>query len=61
MSDHNYVVARNKLIPHATKVADRVAGKHPRFMENQTKWVQRWNKAYLGEMDRLAKELKLAE
>ena len=52
-----YQAARNKLIPHAARYADKMFGKD--CDGDRDEWVRNWNRAYLGEMDKLAKEQRL--
>jgi len=54
-----YETARNRLIPHATRHADKAVGKKP--WRNRVKWAKQWNRIYLAEMDRLAKFTRLNE
>uniref|UniRef100_A0A6H1ZFJ2 Uncharacterized protein n=1 Tax=viral metagenome TaxID=1070528 RepID=A0A6H1ZFJ2_9ZZZZ len=52
-----YIEARNLLIPHAERYANETIGKKPwAYREN---WTISWNQAFLGEMDRLARETGL--
>lgn len=54
-----YETARNRLIPHATRHADKTCGKKP--WANKVEWAIKWNQAYLAEMDRLVKFTRLDE
>ena len=54
MEDLKYVEARNLLIPHAERYANKKIGKKP-WTDRDT-WIIAWNRTFLGEMDRLAKE-----
>lgn len=55
MTDREYVIARNELIPSAAQVADFRHGKHAPLNDKDS-WYEAWNIAFLGEMDRLALE-----
>ena len=57
MTDYSYEAGRNKLIPLAEQKANREHGKYP--PGNREPWIKMWNIAFLGEMDRLAKEVGL--
>ena len=59
MEDKKYTIARNKLIPFAEKHANNQEGKFQRYGQSRDEWVRVWNLAFLGEMDRLAKEQKI--
>ena len=52
-----YQAARKKLIPHAARYANKLFGKD--CNGDKEEWIKNWNKAYLCEMDRLAKEQRL--
>ena len=54
-----YETARNRLIPHATRHADNVAGKKP--WKGRAKWEKRWNRIYLAEMTRLVKFTRIVD
>ncbi len=56
--DEIYILKRNTLIGSAVKHADNVVGKKPKG-GNSNEWANAWNRAYFGEMDRLAKEAGL--
>ena len=58
MTDFQYETARNRLIPLAEQKANREHGDTPK-LGTRDKWVKAWNRCYLGEMDRLAKEVEL--
>ena len=63
MSDKKYISARNKLIPFAERYANEKHGKawNPYDHSRQTKesWTIDWNRTFLTEMDRLAKEQRI--
>ena len=49
----DYVTARNKLIPHATRYADTLHGPiAPVKGSEKEAWYEAWNKAYHTEMNR---------
>jgi len=48
-----YEQQRNRLIPHAKRHADKVAGKKP--WTDKAEWAIKWNRSFLAEMDRLVK------
>ena len=53
-----YEIERNKLIDEAMAYADGIAGIEPDKLHqgaSDQKWSAIWNKAFHGEMDRLAK------
>jgi len=54
-----YEQQRNRLIPHATRHADKTCGKKP--WANKVEWAVKWNQVYLAEMDRLVKFTRLNE
>ena len=54
-----YETARNRLIPHATRHADKTCGKKP--WADKVEWAVKWNRAFLAEMTRLAKFTRLNE
>ena len=54
-----YETARNRLIPHATRHTDKVAGKKP-WTDKDT-WAIKWNRVYLAEMDRLVKFTRIMD
>lgn len=54
MTDPTYTKARNKLIPFAVQYANKTEGTHQAFWEGPQNYAQRWNLAFLEEMDRLA-------
>ena len=56
MKNREYEPARNKLIPVAESYANEKAGAHPKSAHAPGEWAKLWNRAFLGEMDRLAKE-----
>jgi len=59
MPDHKkYQAERNKLIPHAARFADEKFGAIFKDGDKEL-WVKNWNRAFLGEMAKLAKEMKL--
>lgn len=53
----DYERRRDELIPTAEAFADRTVGVRPD--DNFEGWAGRWNKAFLGEMDRLARRAGL--
>jgi hypothetical protein len=53
MTNDQYAKARNKLIPFAMAYADKNIEKQP--FEGQHRYAQRWNLAFLSEMERLAR------
>ena len=55
-----YEKERNKLIPAAVIFADGRHGRHAP-LNNKECWYLAWNTAFLGEMDRLAKESGLVD
>uniref|UniRef100_A0A6H2A5G5 Uncharacterized protein n=1 Tax=viral metagenome TaxID=1070528 RepID=A0A6H2A5G5_9ZZZZ len=57
MTDFEYESGRNRLIPLAEQKANREHGKYP--PGNREQWVRSWNVCFLGEMNRLAKEVGL--
>ena len=59
MTDHGYELKRNKLIPLAEQKANRECGELP--PGNRIEWGISWNLCFLGEMDRLAKEVGLIQ
>lgn len=56
MTDLDYVEERNKLIPFAERFANAKCGAFPPLEVNRDEWAVAWNKAFHGEMSRLAKE-----
>lgn len=58
MTNAEYVAERDKLIQFATHHADSKCGSHAPHVGEQSAadWAIAWNLAYLGEMDRLARE-----
>jgi len=54
-----YEQQRNRLIPHATRHADKTCGKKP--WTDKVEWAIKWNLVYLAEMDRLAKFTRITE
>ena len=65
--DEKYVIARNKLIPLATRKANMTCGKEKpigydfQIGKVQGDWANDWNRCFLEEMDRLAKEIGLVK
>jgi len=57
MTDYDYVIKRDRLIPKAARKADQEHGKMPRG--DRDDWNRSWNVCFLEEMDRLAKEAGL--
>ena len=55
MTDLTYECKRNKLISMAVLFANEKHGKFPPGANRET-WYFDWNVAFLGEMDRLARE-----
>ena len=56
MTNLKYEKARNALIPFAEKYADKKVGAKAKSLKSREEWSKDWNVAYLGEMDRLARE-----
>ena len=58
MTNLKYEKARNALIPFAEKYADKKVGAKAESskLKSREEWSMHWNVAYLGEMDRLARE-----
>jgi hypothetical protein len=57
MTAEEYTEARNKLIPHAIKAADRAYGADKTNRKlNQETYAREWNRAYLAAMHRMACE-----
>lgn len=52
--DADYEAKRNALIPEAEKYADKTCGERP--ARDIAGWRDRWNRAFLDEMDRLVIE-----
>lgn len=59
MFNAHYEQERNKLIPDAERFANQTIGKTPKG--NRDEWTIKWNKAFLGKMDQLAKETGLCK
>jgi hypothetical protein len=51
-----YVVERNKLIPQAVQLANKLYGKRCDKEESKEIFAQNWNRCFHGEMNRLVKE-----
>jgi len=58
MADKKYEEARNALIPFAEKYANEKEEKNP-VGQSREEWAKAWNLAFLGRMDKLAKEQRI--
>ena len=58
MTDHDYEVSRNSLIPLAESYANGIIGELP-GTQSREEWADAWNVCFLSEMGRLAKECGL--
>jgi hypothetical protein len=56
MKDQNYIDQRNKLIPVAEQYANEKEGHTPKPNQERDAWANNWNRAFHGEMNRLAKQ-----
>jgi len=54
MTPQEYQKKRNALIPFAVQYANKAEGTRPESWEGPQNYAQRWNLAFLREMDRLA-------
>jgi len=54
---NDYEEQRNLLIPEAEKYANKEAGRRPGGVQPELKeaWNSKWNRAFLGKMDELAR------
>ena len=60
ITDREYEIARNKLIPTAETYADKVAGPKPKGSdEDNYKWSGIWNRAFYGKMNEMARSVGL--
>lgn len=56
MTDFEYELRRNKLIPAADRFANTEVGIRPKLGETSETWSGKWNRAFAMKMDELARE-----
>ncbi len=59
MKNTDYIDARNMLLPIAEKFANDKWGTSQNPGVSRSGWVKNWGRAFLGQMNKLAREQKL--